>query len=268
MMAKCRIGHFAEAQILQSLEIDYIDESEVLTPADLEHHVDKWQFTVPSSRGLHEPRQALRRIAEGAAMIGRKARRHRRYRQRGHAHALGLRRHPPASVAAWRGDLLGGQEPASAVRARPMGRGERPPPVYVHGGGSRRPPTRRSACSSAPDGVFVGSASSSRATRRSALSAIVEATTHYLDAEVSRASRPASASRWSGSRRRHSTRPAPRNARLVDRLGPVRAKKTSTCAVSVPRRRASGELLPRLFRPVTFEVERDARVEHSQVGQR
>ena len=46
-MAKCRIGHFAEAQILQALEIDYIDESEVLTPADLEHHVDKWQFTVP-----------------------------------------------------------------------------------------------------------------------------------------------------------------------------------------------------------------------------
>src|SRR5256885_1612082 len=47
VMAKCRIGHFAEAQILQSLEVDYIDESEVLTPADLEHHVDKWQFTIP-----------------------------------------------------------------------------------------------------------------------------------------------------------------------------------------------------------------------------
>ena len=68
-MAKCRIGHFAEAQILQSLEIDYIDESEVLTPADLEHHVDKWQFTVPFVCGCTNLGEALRRIAEGAAMI-------------------------------------------------------------------------------------------------------------------------------------------------------------------------------------------------------
>src|SRR3989442_1258724 len=69
VMAKCRIGHFAEAQILQSLEIDYIDESEVLTPADLEHHVDKWQFTVPFVCGCTNLGEALRRIAEGAAMI-------------------------------------------------------------------------------------------------------------------------------------------------------------------------------------------------------
>ena len=69
VMAKCRIGHFAEAQILQSLEIDYIDESEVLTPADLEHHVDKWQFTIPFVCGCTNLGEALRRIAEGAAMI-------------------------------------------------------------------------------------------------------------------------------------------------------------------------------------------------------
>src|SRR5262249_20863317 len=69
VMAKCRIGHFAEAQILQALEIDYIDESEVLTPADLEHHVDKWQFTVPFVCGCTNLGEALRRIAEGAAMI-------------------------------------------------------------------------------------------------------------------------------------------------------------------------------------------------------
>src|ERR1700750_1882069 len=69
VMAKCRIGHFAEAQILQSLEIDYIDESEVLTPADLEHHVDKWAFTVPFVCGATNLGEALRRIAEGAAMI-------------------------------------------------------------------------------------------------------------------------------------------------------------------------------------------------------
>src|SRR3989441_4825142 len=69
VMAKCRIGHFAEAQILQALEIDYIDESEVLTPADLEHHVDKWKFTVPFVCGATNLGEALRRIGEGAAMI-------------------------------------------------------------------------------------------------------------------------------------------------------------------------------------------------------
>src|ERR1700744_3701866 len=69
VMAKCRIGHFAEAQILQALEIDYIDESEVLTPADLEHHVNKWDFTVPFVCGATNLGEALRRIAEGSAMI-------------------------------------------------------------------------------------------------------------------------------------------------------------------------------------------------------
>src|SRR6186997_1346699 len=69
VMAKCRIGHFAEAQILEALEIDYIDESEVLTPADVEHHVDKWGFTVPFVCGATNLGEALRRINEGAAMI-------------------------------------------------------------------------------------------------------------------------------------------------------------------------------------------------------
>ncbi len=69
VMAKCRIGHFAEAQILQALEVDYIDESEVLTPADIEHHVDKWGFTVPFVCGATNLGEALRRISEGAAMI-------------------------------------------------------------------------------------------------------------------------------------------------------------------------------------------------------
>src|ERR1700745_3603957 len=69
VMAKCRIGHFVEAQVLQALEIDYIDESEVLTPADLEHHVDKWAFDVPFVCGATNLGEALRRIAEGAAMI-------------------------------------------------------------------------------------------------------------------------------------------------------------------------------------------------------
>ncbi len=69
VMAKCRIGHFAEAAVLQSLGIDYIDESEVLTPADDEHHVDKWAFTTPFVCGARNLGEALRRIGEGAAMI-------------------------------------------------------------------------------------------------------------------------------------------------------------------------------------------------------
>src|SRR6266542_3415267 len=69
VMAKARIGHFAEAQVLQSLEVDYIDESEVLTPADEAHHIDKWAFKVPFVCGATNLGEALRRIAEGAAMI-------------------------------------------------------------------------------------------------------------------------------------------------------------------------------------------------------
>src|SRR6202045_4329571 len=69
VMAKCRIGHFAEAQVLQAIGTDYIDESEVLTPADEAHHVDKWAFTVPFVCGATNLGEALRRIAEGAAMI-------------------------------------------------------------------------------------------------------------------------------------------------------------------------------------------------------
>lgn len=69
VMAKARIGHFAEAQVIQSLGVDYIDESEVLTPADYAHHIDKWQFTVPFVCGATNLGEALRRITEGAAMI-------------------------------------------------------------------------------------------------------------------------------------------------------------------------------------------------------
>ncbi|MCL8027364.1 pyridoxal 5'-phosphate synthase lyase subunit PdxS [Nocardioides bruguierae] len=69
VMAKARIGHFVEAQVLQSLGVDYIDESEVLSPADFSHHIDKWQFTVPFVCGATNLGEALRRITEGAAMI-------------------------------------------------------------------------------------------------------------------------------------------------------------------------------------------------------
>ena len=69
VMAKARIGHFAEAQILQALGVDYVDESEVLTPADEAHHIDKWAFTVPFVCGATNLGEALRRISEGACMI-------------------------------------------------------------------------------------------------------------------------------------------------------------------------------------------------------
>ena len=69
VMAKCRIGHFAEAQVLQALGVDYVDESEVLTPADEAYHVDKWAFTVPFVCGATNLGEALRRIGEGAALI-------------------------------------------------------------------------------------------------------------------------------------------------------------------------------------------------------
>src|SRR6187455_2419335 len=69
VMAKARIGHFAEAQILEALEVDYIDESEVLTPADEAHHIDKWAFRIPLVCGATNLGEALRRIGEGAAMI-------------------------------------------------------------------------------------------------------------------------------------------------------------------------------------------------------
>jgi pyridoxal 5'-phosphate synthase pdxS subunit len=69
VMAKARIGHFVEAQVLQALGVDYVDESEVLSPADYSHHIDKWQFTVPFVCGATNLGEALRRLAEGAAMI-------------------------------------------------------------------------------------------------------------------------------------------------------------------------------------------------------
>ena len=69
VMAKARIGHFVEAQVLEALGVDYVDESEVLTPADEEHHIDKWQFTVPFVCGARDLGEALRRIGEGAAMM-------------------------------------------------------------------------------------------------------------------------------------------------------------------------------------------------------
>ena len=115
VMAKCRIGHFAEAQILEALEVDYIDESEVLTPADVEHHVDKWQLHGAVRLRRDQPRRGAAADRRGRRDDPHEGRgRHRRHRQRRDAHARGLRRHPQAAGAA-RGRALRGGE--GALRA-------------------------------------------------------------------------------------------------------------------------------------------------------
>ena len=109
-MAKARIGHFVEAQVLEALEVDYIDESEVLTPADEANHIDKWEFKVPFVCGATNLGEALRRIGEGAAMI----------RSKGEAgtgdivEAVRHMRRSPARSAAWA--VLGDEELATAAK--------------------------------------------------------------------------------------------------------------------------------------------------------
>jgi len=148
VMAKCRIGHFAEAQVLQAIGVDYIDESEVLTPADEAHHVDKWAFTAPFVCGATNLGEALRRIAEGAAMIRSKgeagtgnvveATRHMR-QIAGGIRRLGRHRHPRrrrADDAAWRRGRVRG---LGHLQVRRPG-----PPCRRHCQGNNVP--RRSGC--------------------------------------------------------------------------------------------------------------------------
>ena len=186
-MAKCRIGHFAEAQILQSLEIDYIDESEVLTPADLEHHVNKWDFTVPFVCGATNLGEALRRIAEGAAMIRTKG-------EAGTGDIVNAVTHmrsvfggdPPAQLAAQRGALRRGEGAARAGRARPVGgRATGSCPVVTFTAGGIATPADAALCMQlGADGVFVGSGIFKSGDPEKRARAIVEATTHYMDADV------------------------------------------------------------------------------------
>jgi pyridoxal 5'-phosphate synthase pdxS subunit len=186
VMAKCRIGHFAEAQILQSLEIDYIDESEVLTPADLEHHVDKWQFTVPFVCGATNLGEALRRISEGAAMIRTKG-------EAGtgdivnavtHMRAVfgGIRR-----LGALREDELYAE--AKSLQAPHelvawVAEHGRLPVVTFTAGGIATPADASLVMQLGADGVFVGSGIFKSGDPEKRAKAIVEATTHYMDADV------------------------------------------------------------------------------------
>jgi pyridoxal 5'-phosphate synthase pdxS subunit len=186
VMAKARIGHFAEAQILQALEVDYIDESEVLTPADEEHHIDKWQFTVPFVCGCRNLGEALRRIAEGAAMIRTKG-------EAGTGDIVNAVRHMRSVFGAIRrlGSLREDELYAEAKNlAAPVelvkwvAENGRLPVVTFTAGGIATPADAALCMQLGADGVFVGSGifkSSNPAVRAKA---IVEATTHFNDPEV------------------------------------------------------------------------------------
>ena len=186
VMAKCRIGHFAEAQILQALEIDYIDESEVLTPADVEHHVDKWAFTVPFVCGATNLGEALRRIAEGAAMIRTKgeagtgdivnAVTHMRS-VFGHIRRLG-------SLAAEElyAEAKVLQAPYELVRW--VAEHGHLPVVTFTAGGIATPADASLCMQLGADGVFVGSGIFKSGDPERRAKAIVEATTHYKDPEI------------------------------------------------------------------------------------
>jgi pyridoxal 5'-phosphate synthase pdxS subunit len=192
VMAKCRIGHFAEAQILEALEVDYIDESEVLTPADTEHHVDKWGFTVPFVCGCTNLGEALRRIAEGAAMIRSKG-------EAGTGNVVEAVRHIRLITGEIRrlGSLGEMELPAAAKElqaplelVRDVAEKGRLPVVLFCAGGIATPADAALMMQLGAEGNFVGSGifKSSDPARRAR--AIVEATTHFDEPErVAAASR-------------------------------------------------------------------------------
>jgi pyridoxal 5'-phosphate synthase pdxS subunit len=186
VMAKCRIGHFAEAQILEALGVDYVDESEVLTPADEAHHVDKWRFTVPFVCGATNLGEALRRISEGAAMIRSKG-------EAGTGNIVEAVTHlrsivgdirkitqaDSAEIYDWAKQL---RAPVELVREIAE-TGWLPVPMFC-AGGIATPADASLVMQLGAEAVFVGSGifkSSDPAVRAKA---IVEATTHYRDADI------------------------------------------------------------------------------------
>ena len=186
VMAKCRIGHFAEAQILQALEIDYIDESEVLTPADIEHHVDKWGFKIPFVCGATNLGEALRRINEGAAMIRTKG-------EAGTGDVVNAVTHMRAvfggirRLQSLRSDELyteakNLQAPYELVRW--VAEHGRLPVVTFTAGGIATPADASLCMQLGADGVFVGSGIFKSGDPDLRAKAIVEATTHFQDAKI------------------------------------------------------------------------------------
>jgi pyridoxal 5'-phosphate synthase pdxS subunit len=185
VMAKARIGHFAEAQVLEALEVDYIDESEVLTPADEQNHIDKHPFKVPFVCGATDLGEALRRIAEGAAMIRSKG-------EAGTGDIVEAVRH----LRAIRGEIrrlatLDEAELAGAAKdlAAPLeivadvARAGRLPVVLFCAGGIATPADASLVMQLGAEGVFVGSGIFKAEDPAARARAIVEATTHFADAE-------------------------------------------------------------------------------------
>lgn len=186
VMAKARIGHFAEAQVLASLGVDYIDESEVLTPADEAYHIDKWAFTIPFVCGATNLGEALRRISEGAAMIRSKgeagtgdvkeAVRHLRS-------ILGdIRRITQADSAEVYGWAKSLQAPVQLV-AELRETGRLPVPLFC-AGGIATPADAALVMQLGAEACFVGSGIFKSSDPARFASAIVEATTHYQDAGI------------------------------------------------------------------------------------
>ena len=186
VMAKARIGHFVEAQVLQSLGVDYIDESEVLSPADYVNHIDKWPFTVPFVCGATNLGEALRRITEGASMIRSKgeagtgdvseATKHIRT-IRGEIAALSAKSDDELYVAAK--EL---QAPLELVRQ--VARDKKLPVVLFVAGGVATPADAAMMMQLGADGVFVGSGVFKSGNPVERAKAIVKATTAYTDAKV------------------------------------------------------------------------------------
>jgi pyridoxal 5'-phosphate synthase pdxS subunit len=186
VMAKCRIGHIAEAQILQQLEVDFIDESEVLTPADEEHHIDKHAFAVPFVCGCRDLGEALRRIGEGAAMIRTKgeagtgniveAVRHMRAVMKGIRELQGMR---PDELFAAAKEL---RAPLDVVQ-RTAELGELPVPNFS-AGGVAAPADASLMRQLGAQAVFVGSGIFKSEQPERVAKAIVLATTHYDNPEI------------------------------------------------------------------------------------
>jgi pyridoxal 5'-phosphate synthase pdxS subunit len=186
VMAKCRIGHFAEAQILEALGVDYIDESEVLTPADEAHHVDKFAFKVPFVCGARNLGEALRRIGEGAAMIRTKG-------EAGSGNVVEAVRHMRAVQSALRRLTTLGAEELMA-EAKELGApyelvklvartGKLPVPNFA-AGGIATPADASLMMQLGAEAVFVGSGIFKSGDPARRAKAIVQATTHYLDADL------------------------------------------------------------------------------------
>ena len=186
VMAKCRIGHFVEAQVLEALGVDYIDESEVLTPADEEHHVWKHEFTVPFVCGCRNLGEALRRIGEGAAMIRTKG-------EAGTGNVVEAVRHARAVLGEIR-KLQGMGKEELMAEAKTLGapfelmqevaKSGRLPVVNFAAGGIATPADAALMMQLGVDGVFVGSGIFKSANPAARAKAIVQATTHFKDAKI------------------------------------------------------------------------------------